>query len=316
MPLLIHIGSRKTGSKAIQKFLTRNHRQKRGEFYLPETGRRGVWYQGLYNALLEHNDTLLEELKQEVSAHPDRLSIISYEGFSKLPAQQVDKLASFFPDAQIVYFIRPQYAFINSLLNQLIKAHTITIDNIEQFTSNLIDQEPDLDVEKTYNRWAHRFSESQVKCALYSRQSDSVETFINIAGSALFKETSSNAKPTNTALSESGLITFYNLKKVLMPGDEMHKIIDLLHQQGTELFTQVTDDELFIINRATVQAIIEHYRESNTRILKHLGIFSGIEPFFHAENLHFSDAISFPAQTPDIPHLMPTFKLIRSLLLK
>ena len=93
--LLIHIGFRKTGSSTIQHFLGLNAgRLARSGVDYPDAGRIGWAHNGLREELQADGDlSQWRAVRDLAAARPDRVTVVSCEGFDLLQAAQVARLA-------------------------------------------------------------------------------------------------------------------------------------------------------------------------------------------------------------------------------
>ena len=135
---VIHIGVAKTGSKALQTFLSSELVRLHGEMgFYPTSGRAGIWHEPLHDELLAGNTSALAAAVSEATSQSARLTFLSYEGLCDLPTPGIRDLQQKVGSAKIVLFLRRQDQIVNSFYNQLIKAHRSTIEDIERFEQQL-----------------------------------------------------------------------------------------------------------------------------------------------------------------------------------
>lgn len=131
--VLLHIGTHKTGSTSIQRFLARSSERLREDGILyPEAGRPEdrtphghhilAWSvqqkQGLKN--LEGWEEVISEIRQVPCPHV----VLSSEVFATCSVEQIRRVCSFFPDAEIemLVFLREPFSYMVSTYKQHIRA--------------------------------------------------------------------------------------------------------------------------------------------------------------------------------------------------
>ncbi|HET9383677.1 MAG TPA: hypothetical protein VFO67_00920 [Gemmatimonadales bacterium] len=124
MNWLLHIGTTKTGSKAIQQFLASEAEAlTEPRIVYLKTGRSGIWHEDLFYSVENGRTDLLARAKQEgLSARAD-YAVLSYEGFYQLQTESIQLIRDTLGEARILLFIRRQDAHANSWYNQLVAAH-------------------------------------------------------------------------------------------------------------------------------------------------------------------------------------------------
>lgn len=138
--LFLHIGTRKTGSTALQEFLYQNQSQleKNGwcypplaeEVYLPYTianqyPLNNGW--GLYEAFKdkdEKNETVIRSLMTCIADHLKRYNVIvSSESLWLLNQEEFfAEIMKYFSDVQVIVYLRRQDRLLESLYNQHVKS--------------------------------------------------------------------------------------------------------------------------------------------------------------------------------------------------
>jgi hypothetical protein len=134
----VHIGTHKTGTTALQRFLADNELALRAAgLYLPKTGRRdpglaaqhNVAYELGHNASFDREAGTLEELAAELVAEASRSAIcLSSEAFEALTFNRggLSRLCSGLEwlgyDPRIVVYLRPQADYLESLYAEFVRA--------------------------------------------------------------------------------------------------------------------------------------------------------------------------------------------------
>ena len=131
--LLIHIGFRKTGSSTIQHFLGLNAgRLARSGVDYPDAGRIGWAHNGLREELQADGDlSQWRAVRDLAAAGPDRVTVVSCEGFDLLQAAQVARLAVLLAglEVRILAYIRDPAGWAVSFYGQ----QTLKAGNVLDF---------------------------------------------------------------------------------------------------------------------------------------------------------------------------------------
>ena len=133
MQIILHIGTWKTGSSAIQLFLARNAEllKKQGVF-LPSIVQEELGHTLLFRALKSdgpEKEKLLEELRRIGAANPDARIIVSSEHFWPLSTEEIAFLAaalgSVTTDIRVLAYLRPQDEMWASIYAQQTKSFRV-----------------------------------------------------------------------------------------------------------------------------------------------------------------------------------------------
>ena len=159
MQWLLHVGTTKTGSKAIQQFLVNDAETLNGpRVVFPRTGRSGgIWHEELFYALAAGRTDLLAAARKEALLAQADYAVLSYEGFYQLPPESIALIKDTLGPARVLLFIRRQDSHANSWYNQLIKAHRVTIAAIDEFERNVAMFDPMFDHAATIEKWSAVF---------------------------------------------------------------------------------------------------------------------------------------------------------------
>ncbi len=130
--IVIHIGTGKTGSTAIQNILTNNRDflEKKGWLYPKEIGDQGRGHSRLYEDMKKNNFGILKELENEVKkSYLDNL-LLSCEGFFKLDEKQISQFVSLLDslnkgEIKIILYFRRQDERAESSILEAIKQGNI-----------------------------------------------------------------------------------------------------------------------------------------------------------------------------------------------
>lgn len=136
MQIILHIGTWKTGSSAIQLFLARNAGllRKQGVF-LPSIVQEELGHTLLFRALKAdgpEKDKLLEDLKRIGAQNPDARVIVSSEHFWPLATEEIARLAASLrqvtADIVVLAYLRPQDEMWASIYAQQAKYFSVRPD--------------------------------------------------------------------------------------------------------------------------------------------------------------------------------------------
>lgn len=124
--LLIHVGSPKTGSTALQNFLTANDAalSEKGVHFL-KTGRRHISHNGLARDLRGRGaDQIWARIADEVATHPGAMSLLSSEDYFSIP--HANAFARDMPDdlrakTRVLVYLRRQDAYLEAMYKQKTK---------------------------------------------------------------------------------------------------------------------------------------------------------------------------------------------------
>lgn len=269
MNWILHIGTQKTGSKAIQKFLVDNSKflfEK--NILFPVAGREGVWHKPIYNELiLGMSQKLSMAIQEGVKSNAD-LGVISYEKLYELTVPQIELLYNVLGPAKVVLYIRRQDQLINSILNQLIKAHRVNYEYICNFESKLLEYNLNFDHMATIKRWSGIFGSDNVMPIIYNKKTSSIETFFSRLGvkDVVNSEAYLRNNP-NPALDLAALEILKIVKKLNKKDEDLPHLVTTAHRvlRNSFIDTYIFGD-LNSLSEFQKKAILEKYRSSNSEL--------------------------------------------------
>lgn len=172
MKVYLHIGLHKTGTTAIQRFLTKNTEvlAQRGWLY-PRTGRRQEAHYALGAALWGDGrpEDLWVKLREELDASAATHALISSENLEYIrEPEQFATIAGCLRGCEIVIiaYLRRQDDFLASSYAQAVKARRLTCD-IEAFFEQTQHR---YDYAALLDRWAHAFGRQHIRVRPYERE--------------------------------------------------------------------------------------------------------------------------------------------------
>ena len=117
MRIFLHTGVWKTGSTAIQTFLSKNADELlKSGYMIPGYARNMREYNLLFERLVARDETgiqtVFEQLAKDVNAHNPNALIISSEHFWHAPPDVIERIATmlrrYSDDVRVIAYIRPQ----------------------------------------------------------------------------------------------------------------------------------------------------------------------------------------------------------------
>lgn len=263
MRWVIHIGMKKTGSKAIQGFLaTQSEKIPDVRLLFAPQGREGIWHLPTYLALLEGNASHLRAAVSETNPTDSDIGVFSSEDFYQLPSKSVQLTHEILGNAQIVLFIRSQPDLINSLLNQFAKAHRVSADEVATFERKLGKYDPEFDYRAVISKWSDMFGRDAITPLIYEKGVDSVRLFCHAIGVAVPSTYQRTINP-NPALSKSAYEAFV-VAKSRISVSELPKAVERLHRHfSNQMIDTFQEPGPMLYDERTRQEIIRAYEPSN-----------------------------------------------------
>ena len=281
MDWVLHIGTQKTGSKAIQRYLVDGNLSTLERSVLfPESGREGLWHQPIYDELLAGNSKMLQMASQEGEASCADVGVISCEAMYLFTSSQIELLFRTLGRAKVVIFIRRQDQLVNSMYNQLIKAHRVNFEYIKNYESQLLNYNPDFDHMSTIERWGKVFGFDNIIPIIYDKNTNAVHEFLlNIEINNVSDAKSSLSSNPNPALDASALTILRAVKQLNDKDEDLPPLVGAAHQVLRYHFVDTySQGDQYLLTLAQRSIIYEFYRESNSAINDRY--FSGRECLF------------------------------------
>lgn len=267
MRWVLHIGTQKTGSKALQHVLSHELDRVAGaRVYYPAAGREGIWHEPVYYALEAGNSSLLKAARDEARGARADYAILSCEGFYELPPAAIARIREVIGEATVVLLLRRQDSLLNSWYNQLIKAHKVAIDEIRDFERRLTDYHPASDHFATLQKWAAVFGWECQRPIIYRKSTCVVDEFFGELGLRIDRTDLKLPNP-NKALDARAASLVRGVKELIGTGPELPQLIQMLHEQfGANFVDTFESEECYLFDMAARQKILNLYTESNERV--------------------------------------------------
>ena len=266
MRCVLDIGHQKTGSKARQQFFI-NHldRVKGLRALYANTGREGCWHGPLYKKLIKNDSSLLNILHDELEINPNHadLMIFSYEDFYKLNETQIQLLKTHLLNPIAIIFLRRQDQLVNSLHNQLHKAHRVPMQTINDFEEKILDYDINHDHRATLKRWTKVMGRESVVPILFDKSTSSVIEFFRCIDLELDLVDYQDIYP-NQAIDSFGLAVLRWVKIIVQDEQELPHIMREAHNRLALHFSDFDKNhEQYAITFEKRQLIMSHYKDSN-----------------------------------------------------
>ena len=197
MQIILHIGTWKTGSSAIQQFLARNAQLlEKQDVFLPSIVQQELGHTLLFRTLQSSGadkQKLLEELGRIKRDRPDARVIVSSEHFWPLSSEEIASLAAALHDIAddvcVITYLRPQDEMWASIYAQQTKSFRVRPDAPVWGTVDFV-AHPILDWALYYHKclsmFEAEFGEDAVTPRLYRREKfpeqDVIFDFLDFAG--------------------------------------------------------------------------------------------------------------------------------------
>ena len=183
--LVLHIGTHKTGTSALQSLLTRaaGRLARRGVRYL-ESGRENrIAHHPLAWALRGRRQTSMEvweRVRAELAESPARVNLVSTEGFWFEDPAEVKRQLGPCGEVKIVAYLRRQDAYMQSLYKQ-----TVASGRKVDFATWMEEMGRRGDYLSVVDRWAEAFGREAILVRPYERDGatvDVVDDFFSLVG--------------------------------------------------------------------------------------------------------------------------------------
>ncbi len=261
---VIHIGVAKTGSKALQTFLSTELFRLQGVTGVyPSNGRTGIWHEPLHDDLLAGDTSSLDAAVTEAESQGAGLAFLSYEGLCDLPTPAIRDVRQKVGSAKIVLFLRRQDQLVNSFYNQLIKAHRSTIDDIEQFEQRLGSYQQSFDYRIILEKWSSVFGRANLRPIIYDKMRSSVVSFFEALGLPV---TYDDHRPiiANQALDALALSVFRHIKRHVRDVAALPIIVEAAQKSLSHRFIDTySTGDFYVIDESTRRSIMHAYASSN-----------------------------------------------------
>jgi hypothetical protein len=266
---ILHIGTQKTGSKDIQSFLA-NHIFSASEHGIcfPVSGRENIWHQPIFHELLIGKTQQLEMAIKEGIASSADVGVLSYEALYLLTSPKIELLFHILGDAKVVLFIRRQDQLVNSMYNQLIKAHRVNFEYIKNFESRIENYNPDFDHMLTIKRWGEVCGFDHVIPIIYDKNTSSIEKFFFHVGiHNISLDSGQQNDNLNPALNFEALKILRLIKRLNKNDEDLPRLVNVAHHVLRDSFVDTySGGDQYLLSMSQRKAIYEHYHDSNTAL--------------------------------------------------
>lgn len=261
--LIIHIGTHKTGTSALQGILTRESGRllENGIAYM-QSGREGAHaHHELARAISKHvNKSVWQKLRQELAESPCRINLISSEGFWFCEPERLKEELPEAGEVRIIAYLRRQDRYLQSLYKQAV-AGGRKID----FAAWLGKMAHRGNYLAVIERWATQFGKEAITIRPYEREGktiDSIEDFGSFLGLDLVDQQKKgkirgNASPRRELLH---FIRAFNKLELEVSRDEL--FFSLIHKDRE--YVRSAD----LLSPAESIAVMQEFAEENRMLVE------------------------------------------------
>jgi hypothetical protein len=269
MRWVMHIGIRKTGTKAIQRFLANEAgRGPYAHLFFPIHGREGNWHEPLELALLEENGSELDNALAAHASHGECIGVFSSEGLYELPPRSIRIIREKLGETQIILFIRRQDYAMNSLLNQYAKSHKVPFNAVKNFERNIAEYNPRFDYCRIISNWAAVFGIEAITTIVADKRVDAVRQFCDAIGIEYTPSYRHLPNP-NPALNRNAYEAFMRAKAVTETS-ELPALVSRLHREfASEMVDTSHREGPCLIDEGVSSRIMQNYAISNEYVRSH-----------------------------------------------
>lgn len=302
---ILHIGYSKTGTSAIQHYLSRNRELlKKQKILYPDIKLFGVWahcqnHNMLGRALAgrlgwyglppreyfkqfenQSNENNIEKVILSAESFLGGVQPWDYENedqYWDASEKFVKKLGSFLSqhDVKIIIYLRRQDHWLESALNQTIKFGGLMADNLRMASINkLIDiYSPRLNYLKVLNLWSDVFGAESIQVGVYEKdrlmEQDIITDFCHSAGidSSNLLAPVPDKSVENKSISRNLLEFKRILNAVKRPKYQERVIAEILFNLSSKYEDNFSNDYP-LLDKSTRLSILQKYKDSNQEIAK------------------------------------------------
>jgi hypothetical protein len=278
MKIILHIGTHKTGTTALQDFFARNRQWllEQGILYPSQYVRTQAhhplpWALGVRNPERDVSiqaGQIAQAVMREMEAAKVETILLSSEEFRSIPDRMLGQLAGLFPGAtfQIVVYLRRQDEALASEYGQHVRMHSIRFSGtIYDFYLKTSPRRYDYLV--LLNRWEKTFSQNAITVRVYDRKKFSNGDII-----ADFLQTIGVTAQTSEVGAQAGINrNLPPLALEILRRANRHPLNEQLHHELMRLLENVfatSDDNYDLISRRNRREIILMFKDSNAGVAK------------------------------------------------
>ena len=259
--LIIHIGTHKTGTSALQRTLSRNSERllKAGVRYL-RAGREGVTaHHDLAHALRKRLDkSVWQEVRKELAESQSSINLISSEAFWFCDPERLKEELPDAKDVRVVVYLRRQDRYLQSLYKQ-----TVAGGRKIGFAAWLEERRHRGNYLPVLERWAIQFGRDAITIRPYERDGKTIDTIVDF-GSFLgcnLVEPQKKGKIRGNASPRRELLHFIRaFNKLNLEVDRDKLFFTLIHRNKE--YTRSAD----LLTHAESVAMMHEFAEENRKI--------------------------------------------------
>jgi len=264
--VIFHIGADKTGSTALQVHLFQNRErlEERGLF-VPKKF-LGV-DNGHAHLFLHFNEANLKTVADEINQSSCSKALISWEGIHFIGTEDIALLGRHFKDfdIRIIYYVRNQTEILQSGIMQELKTDRLDFDFFDE--SRVIDKPDNRNYYATIKNWQKVFRNANITIVPYLRDQLFQQNIVADILSRVGDFTDYDFDQSSSTVNES--LDYYTCVALNLI-DSMQTMNKYERKDLVEVLLDYKRDktaEKYFFTKSEVDAVAEHYKESNTKLL-------------------------------------------------
>ena len=286
--ILLHIGTPKTGTSALQNFFMNNIELLREEgIYYPEhkldsngvsSGNGTLLFNAAKNSFIKDGKQIIKDIMDETSL--DSI-LLSSEGFYRYP----EELYSIIGDATIIVYFREQSTRMLSSYNQSVKRKN-NIITFDTFVDNIFKKNDGNFDGAILKKWAELFGIENIIFRPYEKEQfiggNIYTDFLNILGSKTYENYDFPTNEINISYNKDALVFKLLVNRIVqVPQKGLDRTIDLALQKYSLEHNE--DDKKIRIDVEISNKIQSHYKERNKELAS---LFLNRDTLFYTENTY------------------------------
>lgn len=250
----------KAGSKAIQHFSKENFATlNRAGFRYPLRLGPGVWHKQLFRGYSSKMDKRIEQL-----AKSDRSVILSFEKAYIAPDSLIHDLARHFDEMHVLFIAREPVSWVNSWMNQLIKAHKTPYKQCVSFSAASTSAREALVLDEHLARWERFAGPQRVTVIEFRKEVNVLDAYQDWLGlpEDVREAVHLPTEYPNEALDERGVRVFLEVKRLLVDSDLGTRVqaMKRAHDALPKILENDRPSTVRLIDSETARYVADHYR--------------------------------------------------------
>ncbi len=289
--ILLHIGTPKTGTSALQNFfLTNKELLAEVDIYYPEhkvdtngvsSGNGTLLFNAAKKSFIEDGKQIIKDLINETSLGS---ILLSSEGFYRYP----EELHNIVGDATIIVYFREQSTRMLSSYNQSVKRKNNTI-TFDIFVDNIFQKNDGNFDGAILKKWVELFGIENIIFRPYEKEQfvdgNIYIDFLNVLGLEIYENYIFPTDKINISYNKDALVFKLLINRIIqVPQKGLGRTIDLALQKYSLEHNE--DDKKVRIPEKTSINIQSHYKQGNKELAS---LFLNRDTLFYAKNTYDDD---------------------------